>query len=153
MSARHAFGRARRWLWLGGMLAVCTAIGSGCRGAAGKDLSVAQLSEVVAREQPTLETCYQAGLDRTPYDHEFRIQAKLSIRPDGTVENVLFDQSGLQGLAPCLEKTIRAWRFPQAEAATLTILPIVFRPKVEKVLPENLQLPPGFQVLPDDKRP
>lgn len=110
---------------------------------------MAQLSEVVAREQPTLEACYQAGLDRTPYDHEFRIQAKLAIRRDGTVEKVELDQAGLQGLGPCLEQTIRTWRFPRAEDDTLASLPIVFRPKVEKVLPENLQLPPGFKVLPD----
>jgi hypothetical protein len=131
-------------------LALLFLAASGCK-RSGKDLSVAQLSEVVAREQPTLESCYQAGLDRTPYDHEFRIQAKLSIRRDGTVEKVELDQGGLQGLGPCLEKTIRTWRFPQAEDDTLASLPIVFRPKVEKVLPENLQLPPGFQVLPQDK--
>jgi hypothetical protein len=138
---------------VGSALAAFLSSGLGCRGSSGKDLSVAQLSEVVAREQPSLEACYQAGLDRTPYDHEFRIQAKVSIRRDGTVETVTLDQPGLKGLAPCLEQTIRGWRFPQAEAATLTSLPIIFRPKVEKVLPENLQLPPGFQVLSDDKRP
>ena len=123
---------------------------AGCRRSQ-KDLTVAQLSDVVAREQPTLEACYQAGLDRTPYDHEFRIQARLSIRRDGSVEKVELDQSGLQGLGPCLEQTIRTWRFPQAEDDTLASLPIVFRPKVEKVLPENLQLPPGFKLLPQDK--
>ena len=131
-------------------LIALTFAAAGCR-RSGKDLSVAQLSEVVAREQATLEACYQAGLDRTPYDHEFRIQAKLAIRPDGTVEKVEPDQSGLQGLGPCLEKTIRTWRFPQAEEDTLASLPIVFRPKVEKVLPDNIQLPPGFKVLSDDK--
>ena len=140
-------GRALRWP----ALALALALGpAGCRRAA-NDLSVAQLSEVVAREQPSLEVCYQAGLDRTPYDHEFRIQARLSIRRDGTVDKVELDQNGLQGLGPCLEQTIRAWRFPQAEADTLASLPIIFRPKVEKVLPENLQLPPGFKVLPQDK--
>jgi hypothetical protein len=133
------------WLW------IAVIAGVGCQ--RGKDLSVAQLSEVVVREQPTLEACYQASLDRAPYDHEFRIQAKLAIRRDGTVEKVELDQTGTQGLGPCLEKTIRGWRFPKAEADTLTSLPIVFRPKVEKVLPDNLQLPPGFQVLQDDKRP
>jgi hypothetical protein len=127
------------------------ALGAGCRPSSGKDLSVAQLSEVVAREQPTLEACYQAGLDRTPYDHEFRIQAKLSIRRDGTVDKVELDQSGLQGLGPCIERTIRSWRFPQAADETFASLPIIFRPKVEKVLPENLKLPPGFKVLGDDK--
>jgi len=123
----------------------------GCRPSGG-DLSVEQLSEVVVREQPSLEACYQSGLDRTPYEHEFRIQAKLSIRPDGSVQKVELDQSGLQGLGPCLDKAIRAWRFPRAKAETLASLPIVFRPKVEKALPENLPLPEAFKMLSGDKR-
>ena len=76
-----------------------------------------------------------------------------SIAPAGAAHPLLTEDTGTQGLGPCLEKTIRGWRFPKAEADTLTSLPIVFRPKVEKVLPDNLQLPPGFQVLQDDKRP
>lgn len=144
MSARTAFA------WL--LVTACLPAATGCHRGSGKDLSVAQLSAVVAREQPSLEACYQEGLDRTPYDHEFRIQAKLAIRRDGSVEKVTLDQNGLQGLGPCVQKAILAWRFPQAEEDTLTSLPIVFRPKVEKVLPENLHLPPGFRVLSDDKQ-
>jgi hypothetical protein len=121
----------------------------GCGGKRG-DLSVQQLSEVVAREQDSLTPCYQAGLDATPYEHEFRIQATLDIKPNGKVSKVQLDQTGLRGLGPCVEKAIRAWQFPTAKAETRASLPIIFRPKVVKTLPDGMQLPPGFKLLQDD---
>lgn len=119
----------------------------------GGDLTTQQLSDVVAREQPTLEPCYQAGLDNTPYEHEFRIEAKLSINPDGAVSKVELDQTGLQGMGPCIEKAIRSWRFPQAKAPTHASLPLIFRPKVVERLPDNVQIPPGFEILNDPRKP
>lgn len=119
----------------------------------GGDLTTQQLSEVVGREQPSLAPCYQAGLDRTPYEHEFKVEAKLSIRPDGSVSQVELDQNGLQGMGPCLEKTILGWKFPQAKAETYASLPIVFRPKVVNTVPEGVKLPPGFQVLQPSSQP
>ena len=128
-------------------------IASGGCAKSGGDLTTQQLSEVVAREQPTLEPCYQAGLERTPYEHEFRIEAKLSIEPDGSVSSVELDQNGLQGMGPCIEQTIRAWQFPKAKAATHASLPLIFRPKVVESLPDNVQIPPGFEILNDPRKP
>lgn len=128
-------------------LLLTAALFSACRPSGG-DLSVQQLSEVVAREQDTLEPCYQAGLEATPYEHEFRIEATLAIKPDGRVSSVKLDQTGLRGVGPCVSKIIMGWRFPTAKAETRASLPIIFRPKVVKTLPEGT-LPPGFQVLPD----
>jgi hypothetical protein len=128
--------------------AACLAVlGFGCRPKSGGELSVAQLTAVVAREQASLTPCYQNALDKTPYDHEFRIESVLRIRPDGSVADVSIDQAGLEGVGPCVTAAIRTWKFPPAQAETRTRLPIVFRPKVEKALPENFQLPPGFKVL------
>jgi hypothetical protein len=118
-----------------------------CGRAQGGDLNVSQLTAVVAREQETLTPCYQSALDRSPYEHEFRIQATLEIRSDGSVESVVLDQTGLQGVGPCIEKTIRTWKFPTAKAATRASLPIIFQPKVVQSPPANLKLPPGFKVL------
>ena len=106
------------------------------------------MAAVVAREQDSLEPCYQAGLEATPYDHEFRIEAKLKIKPDGSVSKVELDQTGLRGVGPCVSKVILGWKFPTAKAETHAALPIIFRPKVVKTLPEGV-LPPGFQVLQD----
>jgi hypothetical protein len=119
----------------------------------GGDLSAEQMSVVVAREQPALASCYQAGLDRSPYEHEFRVQAVLQIRPDGSVANVDLDQTGLSGLGACVKKSIRGWQFPKAAAETRASLPIVFKPKIEKAKPGNFKLPPGFQVLDDEPKP
>jgi hypothetical protein len=121
----------------------------GC-GHKGGDLSVRQLSEVVAREQDSLTPCYQAGLDATPYEHEFRVQATLEIKPSGKVSKVELDQNGLSGLGPCVKKAIRGWQFPIAKAETHASLPIIFRPKVVKTLPDGMQLPPGFKLLQGD---
>ena len=120
---------------------------SDCRPTAEHDLSVAQLTEVVAREQGSLDACYQAALDKSPYDHEFRIQTRLYIRKDGSVAKVGLDQTGLRGIGPCVEKTIRSWKFPPAQEETHASLPIIFRPKIEKTLPPDFKLPPGFSVV------
>jgi hypothetical protein len=134
---------------------MCVVLLMACRPTPGEDLSVAQLSEVVAREQDTLTPCYQTGLDKNPYHHEFQIQAVLKIRPDGKVTHVKLDQTGLPGVGPCLEKAIRTWQFPVAKASTRASLPIVFRPEVVQELPKDFKLPPGFQILPppDGKAP
>jgi len=109
------------------------------------------MSEVVTREQPALEHCYQAGLDETPYDHEFQIQAVLRIAPDGRVTDVELDQTGIAGLGNCVKKALRSWQFPQAQVETRAKLPLVFHPKVEHIQkpPPHLQLP-GFQVQPQN---
>jgi hypothetical protein len=128
-------------------LLLCGLALSACRPKQGEDLSVAQLSAVVAGEQDSLTPCYQTGLEKNPYPHEFRIQAVLEIRADGQVSKVELDQTGLPGVGPCLEKAIRGWKFPRAKAATRASLPIVFKPKVVQDLPANFKLPPGFKVL------
>jgi len=120
-----------------------------CSRASGGDLSIDQLNEVVVREHHSLEHCYQTSLDNTPYEHEFRIQADLRIRPDGQVAELELDQAGLRGLGPCIEKTIRSWHFPPAKTETRARLPIVFQPKVLKAAPQNL--PKGFRVLTEEQ--
>ena len=130
------------------LLAACALLGAACQRPSGGDLSVEQLTAVVAREQDALEPCYQTALDKQPYDHEFRIEARLRIRPDGSVSKVGIDKEGLKGVGPCVEKAIRTWKFPPAREETRASLPIIFRPKVVKTLPDDLKLPPGFQVVP-----
>lgn len=135
------------------VLALATLMAA-CRPGSGQELSNEQMSSVVAREQPALEKCYQAGLDQTPYDHEFQIEAQLRIAPDGRVTEVELDQSGIASLGSCVKKAIRGWRFPQAEVETRAQLPLIFHPKVEHVTkpPPQLQLPPGFRVMPQQNR-
>jgi hypothetical protein len=118
-----------------------------CRAAATHDLSIEQLSAVIARDQASLDPCYQSALDKTPYDQEFKIQTTLHIRKDGSVAKVELDQQGLRGIGPCLVEAIKAWQFPSAADETHARLPIIFRPKVERTLSPDVKLPPGFKVV------
>jgi hypothetical protein len=118
-----------------------------CRPSHEGELSIEQMGSVVAREQGSFDACYQAALEKTPYEHELQIHATLRIRPDGTVAKVGLDQTGLRGMGDCIAKAIERWQFPHAKVETRASLPIIFRPKVVKSPPPDLQLPPGFKIL------
>ncbi|HEY2735589.1 MAG TPA: hypothetical protein VGI70_16445, partial [Polyangiales bacterium] len=95
-------------------LALALFAASACRSKSG-ELSAAQLSAVVAREQASLAPCYQSALDKTPYTHEFRLQAILRVLPNGNVADVNLDQPGIEGVGPCVQTAIRRWKFPTAK--------------------------------------
>jgi hypothetical protein len=97
----------------------------------GGDLTTEQLSAVVEKEQPTLKVCYDEALAKHPLKDEVRMEAMLSITPGGKVDSVELDPPPpLPGLSTCLHDAIGRWRFPQAEKATSTSLPLIFRPEV-----------------------
>jgi hypothetical protein len=133
-SARaHAVAPAR-------LVALLALIGVGCGGPP-QDLSEAQLSAVVAREQPGLERCYRNALESHPYERDITMEATIEIEPSGRVKNVKLEGGGgLPGMSPCLLAAIRSWTFPTAPDATATSLPIVFRPEVQREAdPEAVQ--------------
>jgi hypothetical protein len=117
----------------------CLFIVLGCQSNKGKDLSVAQLTAVVGANQETLRPCYQAALDKQPDSQEFRIQATLHVSKDGSVEKVELERGGLPTVGPCVEKVVRTWKFPAAQADTYASMPIIFRPTVEPMfeVPRN----------------
>ena len=110
-------------LWVG---LACLA----CRGR-GEDLTVAQLTNVVAAQQDSLRPCYQAALDKQPDSPEFKIQATLHVKKDGNVESVELERGGLPNVGSCVERVVRTWKFPAAQADTYANLPIIFRPTIE----------------------
>lgn len=114
------------WPWLLLLLAL------GC-GKQGKDLTVEQLTAVVASHQDALKPCYQAALDKQPDSSEFRMQATLHVAKDGNVSTVELERGGLPSVSGCVEKVVRTWKFPAAEADTYASLPIIFRPTVEPI--------------------
>ena len=103
----------------------------GCRSNKGQDLTVAQLTAVVAKEQESLRPCYQSALDKQPDSTEFRIQATLHVNKTGSVEDVELERGGLANVGGCVEKVVRTWKFPAAQADTYATMPIIFRPTVE----------------------
>jgi hypothetical protein len=104
-----------------------------CKPSAGADLSVPQLHDVVAREQPTLTPCYQRALDQKPYKQDIQMQAIIHVRKTGHVAKVSVGDEGLPGMKACVEKAIMSWQFPEAAKDTHASLPIVFRPEPKKL--------------------
>lgn len=113
----------------------------GCDQGPVADLSEAQLSRVVDESRPTLERCYNAALETTPYKNEVRMAAIIHVAPDGSVESVEVEGTGLPGMPACVRDSILAWRFPTAAEPTHTRLPIVFSPQFVKVPAPAAQAP------------
>lgn len=106
--------------------------------AAPRDLTTAQLSQVVAAEQPALKVCFDAALKSHPYDHEVRMQATIHIAPDGSVSGVELDgKGGLPGMSTCVRDSVKRWKFPQASDATHTSLPLIFKRDPPKGGPDS----------------
>lgn len=103
----------------------------GCQGKKGQDLTVEQLTTVVAANQEQLRPCYQTALDKEPETAEFRLEATVHVGKSGEVADVEVERGRLAGLAPCVEKVVRGWKFPAAKADTHATLPLIFRPTIE----------------------
>jgi len=123
----------RNGLGLWALVASVTVACLGCQGKKGQDLTVAQLTSVVAANQEQLRPCYQTALDKEPDTAEFRLQATLHVAKSGEVADVEVERGRLAGLAPCVEKVVRGWKFPSAKADTRAALPLIFRPTVESM--------------------
>lgn len=104
---------------------------AGACGKTGNDLSVPQLTAVVSSQQETLKPCYQAALDNKPDTTEFRIQATIHVRKDGSVGSVELERGRLPEVNGCIEQTVKGWKFPAADRDTYASLPIIFRPVIE----------------------
>ena len=118
------------WSWL--PLALALACAPGCK--KGRDLTVEQLTAVVAAHQEALKPCYQSALDKSPDSNEFRLQATLHVAKSGSVEKVELERGPLPSVGSCVEKVVSKWKFPAAEADTYASLPIIFRPTVEPMM-------------------
>ena len=82
-----------------------------CQSNKGRDLSVAQLTAVVAANQDQLKPCYQTALDKQPDSQEFRIQATLHVNKGGSVEDVELEKGGGQRIR-AFGSFPRRWRNP-----------------------------------------
>jgi hypothetical protein len=118
----------RRVFWL------CALVALGCQSNKGGDLSVEQLTAVVAANQEQLKPCYQSALDKQPDSQEFRIQATLHVDKTGSVSDVELERGGLPNVGSCVEKIVKTWKFPTAKADTYASMPLIFRPTVEPMM-------------------
>jgi hypothetical protein len=111
----------------------CLFVVVGCHSNKGRDLTVEQLTAVVAAHQAELRPCYQTALDKQPDSQEFRMQATLHVSKNGDVQKVELERGPLPNVGSCIEKTVETWKFPPAEAETYASMPIIFRPTVESM--------------------
>jgi hypothetical protein len=100
------------------------------------DLNKKQLSKVVAANRPSMQDCYEEAIGSTGTQPTVRVQVRLTVRPDGTVQhaeaNVDEGQTASeqvrQPLVDCLHHELARWSFPKAREETRTSFPVVFRP-------------------------
>jgi hypothetical protein len=99
--------------------------GSGGR-ARGEGLNADQIRNVVAREQRTLQNCWEVAVRGMREVPTVRIDVEVTIGPSGTVTSAHARGPGLGNLPECIERTVLRWRFPQADGPTQTRFPVVF---------------------------
>ncbi len=100
--------------------------GSSAHGSGG--LTAQQLSKVVLKGRENLQRCYETALRGSGSDETVRMDVNISVSAAGNVTSVKTSGQGLPGMAQCIERTVRMWRFPNAGDATSTKFPVVFQP-------------------------
>jgi hypothetical protein len=92
------------------------------------DPAPASIADVVARERPSLQACYERTLSRNRPNPTLRITLGLDVARDGTVTRADAEGAAPTSLLPCVEAAARRWRFGALDAPTSVELPVVFSP-------------------------
>jgi len=90
-------------------------------------LPASTVREAIKELRPTLRSCYQSALNKTP-DAEGTVRVRMTVKPDGRVETV---KSGVTGSLPdsvaqCISAKVKATRFPKSGGTTTIAFPVVF---------------------------
>jgi hypothetical protein len=91
-------------------------------------LNAEQISRVVLGGRKNLQRCYETALRGSGSTDTVRMDIDVGISPAGNVTKVQARGPALPGMAECIERTVRMWRFPQASDPSQTKFPIVFQP-------------------------
>jgi hypothetical protein len=91
-------------------------------------LSAEQLSRVVLRGRIKLQRCYELALRGSASEQTVRTEIALTVSAGGSVVNVETSGQALPGMARCIERAVRKWRFPGATESTHTRFPVAFQP-------------------------
>jgi predicted Zn finger-like uncharacterized protein len=94
----------------------------------GGPLTQAAISAVVLRGRVNLQRCYETALRGAGSTDTVRMDVELTITAAGNATNVKTSGQGLPGMAQCIERTVKMWRFPSSSDATATKFPLVFQP-------------------------
>ena len=95
-----------------------------------KGLKRAQLTAVVIKQRPRLQRCYQSALRASGYEEPVKLTVGVTVGRAGSVKRVSVKGAvaGLPGLAACVKKSVKLWRFPAATDDTQTEFPLLFQP-------------------------
>ena len=106
-------------------LALCTALlAAACSAPPAPGLSAEAVRREVEERRSELEGCVEESTE---------LELRLRIAPSGEVEDAR--ARGAAALGPCIERVAGAWRFPEAEGATVAEVPLVF--EVTPAAPEG----------------
>ena len=95
----------------------------------GQGLSAGQLSKVVQQGRSALQRCYETALRQVGgSDETVRMDVEITVSASGNVAKASASGKGLAGMKQCLERTVKAWRFPKSGSTTETRFPVVFQP-------------------------
>jgi predicted Zn finger-like uncharacterized protein len=97
------------------------------RGEAAHALDADDVFEVLNANHIGVQMCFNSALKRDPLIKVRRADVSIQVSPSGEVSSVSIPALSGTQLGLCLEKRIRAWKFPKATEVFNSRFPIVFQ--------------------------
>jgi hypothetical protein len=91
-------------------------------------LTSEDVSKVVLRGRKNLQRCYETAVRGSGSDETVRMDIELTVAASGNVANVTTSGGNLPGMAQCIQRTVKMWRFPQSAEASPVKFPLLFQP-------------------------
>ncbi len=92
-----------------------------------RELDADDVFDVLNANRIGVQMCYNSALKRDPLLKVRRADVAIRVGPSGQVSSVSIPSLNGTQLGLCLEKRIRAWKFPRATEAFNSRFPIVFQ--------------------------
>ena len=91
-------------------------------------LSSDDVSRVVLPRKKNLQRCYETAMRGANADDTVRMDVEFTVTAAGNVINVRTSGNGLPGMADCIERTVKMWRFPESSDSSPVKFPLLFQP-------------------------
>ena len=83
---------------------------------------------MINRNKKQLQRCYETAARGAGTDDTVRLDVSITVAPTGGVSSVQLSGNGLPGMAECIERSVRGWRFPSSGEPVTTRFPLLFQP-------------------------
>jgi hypothetical protein len=111
-----------------GSLSTSSSSGAASPGRLAGSLPAAEVSKVVMRGRKNLQRCYETAVRAAPTDETIRMDVEFTVSAAGNVTNIRTSGGNLPGMAQCIERTVKMWRFPQTDESSPVKFPLLFQP-------------------------